>query len=408
MSNTLRIKRRAAGGASGAPSALLNAELAFNEQDNTLYYGFGVGAGQSAASIVPIGGKGAFADLTTDQTIGGNKTFSNAIIASITGNAATATKFATARNLSLTGDATATLSSFDGSANVSAALTLATVNSNVGTFTKLTVNAKGLVTAAAQASLNDLASPSSAFAMNGQNLTGLADPVNAQDAATKNYVDSVSQGLDAKASVRVATTANISLSGTQTIDGVLLVAGDRVLVKNQTSAALNGIWVVAAGAWSRAADANAWSELVSAFTFVEEGNTNDNTGWVCTVNAGGTLDTTAVSFTQFSAAGSYTAGNGLALSGGQFSVVAATGGGLSVSGTGVAISASYAGQTSITTLGTIGTGVWQGTAIAVGYGGLGLTSAITGLLKGNGTSYSAATAGTDYLDPSSTIDCGTF
>ena len=72
------------------------------------------------------------------------------------------------------------------------------------------------------------------------------------------------------------------------------------------------------------------------------------------------------------------------------------------------IASTYVGQTSITTLGTIGTGTWQGTAVAVGYGGLGLTAAVTGLLKGNGSAYSAAVAGTDYLDPNSTIDGGTF
>jgi len=321
MSNTIRIKRRAAAGGAGAPSSLANAELAFNEATNILYYGTGTGgAGGSATSIIAIAGNGAFVDLSTTQTIGGTKTFSSTIQGSISGNAGTATTWATARDLSLTGDATATLASVDGSANVSAALTLATVNSNVGTFTKVTVNAKGLVTAATAATLADLGATSADFSMNGYKITNLADPTSDQDAATKYYVDSVAQGLDVKASVVAATTANITLSGAQTIDGVSIVAGDRVLVKNQTNQADNGIYVAASGAWARSADANAWAELVSAYTFVEQGSTYADTGWVCTVNQGGTLGTTPITWSQFSGAGTYVAGTGLTLAGNTFSI----------------------------------------------------------------------------------------
>jgi len=321
MSNTIRIKRRANGGGAGAPSTLANAELAFNEQTNVLYYGTGTGgAGGSATSIIAIAGNGAFVDLSSNQTIAGTKTFSSLISGSIDGNAGTATKWETARNLSLTGDGTATLSGVDGSGNVSAALTLATVNSNVGTYTKITINAKGLATAGSQASLSDLSSPTGSFSFNSQLLTNLADPVNLQDAATKNYVDSVAQGLDVKASVKAATTANITLSGLQNIDGISIIAGDRVLVKNQSTASQNGIYVASASAWSRSSDADTWADLVSAFTFVEQGTTQADTGWVCTVNAGGTIGTTAVTWAQFSGAGTYTAGTGLTLSGGQFSI----------------------------------------------------------------------------------------
>jgi hypothetical protein len=110
------------------------------------------------------------------------------------------------------------------------------------------------------------------------------------------------------------------LSGTQTIDGVAVVAGDRVLVKNQTLPQNNGIYLVAAGAWTRALDMDAWAEVPNAFTFIEGGTTQADTGWVSTASAGGTLGTTPITFVQFSGAGTYTAGTGLTLTGGAFSI----------------------------------------------------------------------------------------
>lgn len=323
MSNTIRIKRRASGGA-GAPASLANAELAYNEVDDVLYYGKGSGgAGGTATTVQAIAGKGAYMDLSSNQTIAGVKTFSSAIQADIGGNAATATKLLNARTLSFSGDATGSMT-FDGSANSSAALTLATVNANVGTFTKFTVNAKGLITAASQASRSDLSAPTADISNGGFKITNVAEPTLSTDAATKNYVDSVAQGLDVKASVVVATTANITLSGAQTIDGIAVVAGNRVLVKNQTTASANGIYVVAAGAWTRSTDADTWAKLVSAFVFVEKGTVGADTGWVSTIDAGGTLGSTAVTFSQFSGAGTYTAGTGLTLTGTQFSITNTT------------------------------------------------------------------------------------
>jgi len=234
-----------------------------------------------------------------------------------TGSAATLT---TGRTISITGDLAYTSPSFDGSTNVTAAGTLATVNSNVGTYTKITINGKGLATAGSQASLSDLSSPTASFSFNSQNLTNLLDPVNAQDAATKLYVDNTAQGLDAKASCVAATTVSITLVGGQVIDGVTVVSGDRVLVKNQSSASANGIYVVQTTSWTRSTDMDTWAEVPGAYVWIEGGTTQADTGWVCTSNAGGTIGTTAITWVQFAGAGSYTAGTGLTLTGTQFAI----------------------------------------------------------------------------------------
>ncbi len=320
MANTIRIKRRANGGGAGAPSSLQNAELAFNEQTNVLYYGTGTGGeGGTATSVIPIAGSGAFVDTSTAQTIAGAKTFSSTIQGDVSGNAGTATTLATSRTIELADDATGS-ASFNGSANASIAVALANSGVTAGTYTKLTVDAKGRATVGSTASLSDLSAATGNVSLGGNKITNLADPTSAQDAATKAYVDGVAQGLDIKASCISATTANITLSGAQTIDGVAVIAGDRVIVKDQTASQDNGIYVVAAGAWARASDADTWEKLVSAFSFLEQGTTLADTSWVCTINAGGTLGTTPVTWTQFGAASSYTAGTGLTLAGNQFSI----------------------------------------------------------------------------------------
>lgn len=159
-----------------------------------------------------------------------------------------------------------------------------------------------------------------AIAMSNNKVTGLGTPSADTDAATKAYVDSVAQGIDAKASCAAATTGNVTLSGTQTIDGYALTSGQRVLVKDQSAAADNGIYVVAAGSWSRATDANTWDELVAAFTFVEHGTTNANNGYICTIPVIGTLGTTPVTWAQFSGAGQITAGTGMSKTGNTLNV----------------------------------------------------------------------------------------
>jgi hypothetical protein len=193
--------------------------------------------------------------------------------------------------------------------------------------------------------------------------------------ATRAYVDSTAQGLDVKASVRVATTENITLSGEQTIDGVSVVAGNRVLVKNQSTASENGIYVASASGWSRADDANSDADVTAGmFTFVAEGTVNADSGWVLTTNDTITLDTTGLAFSQFSGAGQVTAGAGLTKTGNTLDVVG-TADRITVNADSIDISSTYAGQTSIVTLGTVTTGTWQGNAIAVAHGGTGATTA---------------------------------
>ena len=155
-------------------------------------------------------------------------------------------------------------------------------------------------------------------------ITSVADPTGAQDAATKAYVDAVKTGLDVKASVRVATTGNITISTAlnsgDTIDGVTLADGDRVLVKDQTDATENGIYVVAATP-ARATDADSAAELTGGtFTFVEEGTSNADNGYVFTHNGTPTLGSTDLPVSQFSGAGQITAGDGLSKTGNTLDV----------------------------------------------------------------------------------------
>jgi hypothetical protein len=156
--------------------------------------------------------------------------------------------------------------------------------------------------------------------MGGFKLTNIGTPTATTDAASKAYVDSVAQGLSVKTAVRVATTANITLSGIQTIDGVLLVAGDRVLVKNQSTNTQNGVYDAASGAWTRSADSDAGSELVNAFYFVTLGTTLQATGWTQSTPGPITIGSTAIVFNQFSGAADYQAGAGLTKTGLTFDV----------------------------------------------------------------------------------------
>lgn len=140
-------------------------------------------------------------------------------------------------------------------------------------------------------------------------ITLAGDPTSNLQPATMRYVDDRIKGLRWKSTVRAATTANITLSGTQTIDGVSLSVGQRVLVKNQSTASQNGIYVVASGSWTRAQDADSIIELVNASLFVEEGSTNADSAWTCTVNTDGVIGTTAIPWVQFAGASAYQPSN---------------------------------------------------------------------------------------------------
>jgi hypothetical protein len=174
--------------------------------------------------------------------------------------------------------------------------------------------------------------------------------------AVKSYVDNYLTGLQWKAAVLLKTTGNIALSGEQTIDGTLTSAS-RVLVASQSTASQNGIYVSAAGAWSRATDMDTGAEFPSATVFVASGTVNHDTQWTCT-NDSVVVGSTSVVFAQVSGAGTYSNGTGLSLSGNQFSIDPA-----------------WAGQTGITTVGTISTGTWNGTVISPTYGGTGVNNA---------------------------------
>jgi len=391
---TIRIKRRAASGSSGAPSSLANAELAYSEVDNILYYGFGTGgAGGTASSIPAIAGTGAFLGLAGTQTVTGNKTFSGTVALGGSATATTpssgddSTSVATTAYVQgegfLTGNESITISGdASGSGTTSISLTLANSGVSAGTTSGVTVNAKGLITgitalvasdipSIAHTKISDfdagvqtnridqLANPTGSLDLNSQKITNLADPTSAQDAVTKSYADALTSGLDVKESCKVATTANITLSGTQTIDGVAVSADERVLVKNQSTASENGIYDCKSGSWARSSDFDSDAEVTSgAFTFVEQGSVNADAGFVLTTDGTITVGTTALSFTQFSGAGAITAGDGLTKSGVEISADLKANGGLVIESSEIAVdlaASSITGTLAVSDGGTGGT-----------------------------------------------------
>jgi hypothetical protein len=239
--------------------------------------------------------------------------------------------------------------------------------------------------------------------------TGSNAPVGNLDLTNKVYVDSAIVGISWKQPVVAGTlSTNITLSGAQSIDGVSVVAGERVLVKNQTDQSQNGIYVAATGAWSRAPDADTWDDLVSALVFIESG-TQAGTAWYCPIQPGGTLGTTSITWSNFSIAGTYYAGTGLSLAANTFSitntgVAAATYGSASTVPT-IAVNAqgqitsatntSIAIAASAITSGTIDSarisGSYSGITTVGTLSGLTVSSTITGSISGNAATATTAT-----------------
>ena len=299
MANTIRIKRSTG---SSAPGSLENAELAFAEGSKKLFIGIGTGgAGGSATTIEAIGGSGSFADLFTSRT-------QNTFLAAPNGSNGAAT-FRAMVAADVPSLAHTKISDFD---------------------TGVRTNR-----------LDQMAAPTGSVSLNSQTITNLADPVNTQDAATKGFVEATSQGLDVKDSCKAATTGNITISTAlnngDTLDGVTLATNDRVLVKDQSTASQNGIYIVGSSP-ARASDLAAGSDAAGMFTFVEQGTVNADNGFVCTSNKGSAVTgTNNLTFAQFSGAGQITAGDGLDKSGNTLSVDLKANGGLVIESTEIGV-----------------------------------------------------------------------
>jgi len=333
MANTLRIKRSTG---SSAPTSLANAELAFSEGNETLFIGKGTGgAGGSATSVIKIGGIGGFFDKDTVRS-------ANAVLSGPTTGSDAAPTFRALVAADIPSIAHTKISDFD-----------AGVRTNT---------------------LDQMAAPTSAVSLNSQKITGLADPTADADAANKGYVDGVAQGLDVKDSVVATTTANGTLSTAfangQSIDGVTLQTGDRILIKNQSTASQNGIYnVQASGAPSRATDMATGANAAGAFVFVEQGTVNAENGFTCTSDTGSAVvGTNNLTFAQFSGAGQIIAGDGLDKSGNTLSVDLKANGGLVIESTELAVKLDASSITGTLAIGDGGTGATTATAALTALG----------------------------------------
>jgi len=331
MANTVRIKRSTG---SSAPTSLANAELAHAEGSDIIFIGKGTGgAGGSATSIEKIGGKGAFFDKDTTRT-------ANTVLSGPTSGSASAPTFRALVSDDIPSLAHTKISDFD-----------AGVRTN---------------------RLDQMTAPTGSVSFNSQNITNVADPVNAQDAATKGFVEATSQGLDVKDSCVAATTGNITISTAlnngDTLDGVTLSTNDRVLVKDQSTASQNGIYIVGSSP-ARADDLAAGSDAAGMFTFVEQGTVNADNGFVCTSNKGSAVvGTNNLTFAQFSGAGQITAGDGLDKSGNTLSIDLKSNGGIAFESTELALNLSGNAITGTLAISDGGTGATSASAARTSLG----------------------------------------
>jgi len=331
MANTIRIKRSTG---SSAPASLENAELAHAEGSDILFLGKGTGgSGGSATTIEKVGGKGAFFDKDTVRA-------ANSVLSGPTTGSDAAPTFRALVAADIPSLAHTKISDFD-----------AGVRAN---------------------RLDQMAAPTSSVSLNSQTITNLSDPVNTQDAATKGFVEATSQGLDVKDSVKVATTGNITISTAlnsgDSIDGVTLADNDRVLVKDQSTASQNGIYIVGSSP-ARASDLAAGADAAGMFTFVEQGSVNADNGFVCTSNKGSAVvGTNNLTFAQFSGAGQVTAGDGLDKSGNTLSVDLKANGGLVIESTEIAVDLAASSITGTLAISDGGTGATSASAARTALG----------------------------------------
>lgn len=262
---------------------------------------------------------------------------------------------------------------------------------HTGTQTASTIS--NLATTVKGYRLDEFSSPTSNVAFNGQRITGLAEPLSEQDAATKKYVDDSVSGLTWKASINLLADSNVALTGntaTLVIDGHSALdetdSGYRILLTNQDTDTENGIYVYeddgTTYTLTRSSDGDTYQELDGTTVFIQEGTVYGSTSWT---QANHYLTSFAGQlWVQFNGGEVVTAGDGLTKDGTVINVVGTTNR-IAVNADSVDISENYIGQSSITTVGTISSGTWNGTTVDVAHGGTGATS-LTGYLIGNGTS----------------------